>query len=125
MRYGTLTMRCTLCAALFLNGCAQTTSSSADPNVLAEKVTRAVYSNDLNAVLGDFDEDLKKQVTRREIGALSDKMHLLGEVKSLTQRAADPEKGRYDYEVVFEHGKMTERIRLDPNGKVGAYRLDF
>jgi hypothetical protein len=112
-------------AALLLSGCAGgATQGSAEPPKIAEKITWAVYADNFEAVLGFFDDDLKKQVTRTDLGSLSDAMHRLGEIKSVTERSAEPDKGRYDYDVAFERGKMIARIRLDPSGKVGAYRLE-
>lgn len=102
-------------------GCAQQAKSN--PAALTEKITRAVYANDLETATADFDDDLKKEVTRANMGTLSDTMHQLGAMKGITQRSADPDKGRYDYDVTFERGAMIAQIRLDPSGKVGAYRL--
>jgi hypothetical protein len=112
------------CVALFLSGCAHSADQNASrPAVVAEKITRAVYAGNLDAAVADFDDDLKKQAERTGVGALSDTLHKLGEIKSVAQRSADPDKGRYDYDVIFEHGTMIAQLRLDPSGKVSAYRL--
>lgn len=113
-----------LCAAVLVSGCAGASHGASDATKLAENITRAVYADNLDAVTAPFDNDLQKQVTRSDLGLLSDKMHQLGEIKSITQRSADPDKGRYDYDVTFERGAMIAQMRLDPNGKVGAYRIE-
>jgi hypothetical protein len=101
-------------------GCA---SSSSDPAAMAEKITRAVYANDFDATTADFDDDLKGQVTRAEVGAISDKLHDLGDFKQFSQRSANADTGRYDYDVTLDRGSVVVQLRLDPSGKVGAYRV--
>jgi len=96
---------------------------SGAPQNLADQTTKAVYNVDLNGTQAHFDDDLKKQVTRAEIGALSDKMHALGGYNGLKPTASDPDKGRYDFEADFDHGVMMVEMRLDPTGKIGAYRI--
>lgn len=106
--------------AIALSACAPKSDS---PLALADDTTKAVYNVDLDATQAHFDDDLKKQVTRADVGALSDKMHALGAYKGLTQKSADPDKGRYDFEAAFDHGIMLVQMRLDPSGKIGAYRI--
>ena len=62
-------------------------------------------------------------MTRGQLGEISDRMHSLGDLKSFTQRSADPDKGRYDYDVSFTNGAMLVQLRVDPDGRVGAYRV--
>ncbi|HEY0798661.1 MAG TPA: hypothetical protein VGD50_05895 [Candidatus Baltobacteraceae bacterium] len=101
-------------------GCA---GNSSDPNGLADKITRAVYANDYDATTADFDDDTKKAVTRAEVGALSDKLHALGDIQQITPRTSDADKGRYDFTVALDHGSALVQLRLDPDGKIGAYRV--
>src|SRR5471030_761490 len=95
----------------------------AAPQTLADQTTKAVYNADLDGTQKNFDDSLKKQVTREQIGKLSDKMHALGTYKGLKPTASDPDKGRYDFEADFDNGVMVVEMRLDPNGKIGAYRV--
>jgi hypothetical protein len=104
--------------AFALSGCGH-----AAPKDLAAQTTQAVYNVDLAGTQANFDDDLKKQVTREQVGALSDKMHALGDYKGLKPTASDPDKGRYDFEADFDHGVMVVEMRLDPTGKIGAYRI--
>ncbi|MGP6159207.1 MAG: hypothetical protein ACLPYS_17150 [Vulcanimicrobiaceae bacterium] len=108
-----------LAGALWLAAC----SSGSDPGALAEKITRAVYANDLDSTVASFDDQTKKVVTRSQLGVISDRMHALGDIKSFAQRSAEPDKGRYDYDVSFSNGIMLVQLRVDPDGKVGAYRV--
>jgi hypothetical protein len=100
-------------------GCA----NSGDPSALAEKITRAVYANDFDGSTADFDDTLKGEVTRAEVGAISDKLHDLGDIKQFSQRSANADTGRYDYDVTLDRGSVVVQLRLDPSGKVGAYRV--
>ena len=100
--------------------CAQPSATSSAQN-LAEKVTRAVYDNDLDATVAKFDDATKKSITRSQLGLMSDKMHELGQIRTFTARNADPDRGRFDYDVAFTGGQLLVQMRLDPTGKVGGY----
>jgi hypothetical protein len=101
-------------------GCAQHT---ADPQALADETTRGVYDVDLARATAYFDDALKTQVNRASVGQLSDQMHALGTYRGLKQVAAEPSKGRYDYEAAFDKGTLLVQIRIDPDQKLGAYRI--
>jgi len=94
-----------------------------DPAALADGTTRGVYDADYAKTTENFDGALKLQVTRGSIGQLSDQMHALGAYHGLKQTSSDPDKGRYSYEADFDKGKMAVEIRMDPTGKIGAYRI--
>jgi hypothetical protein len=106
--------------AIAAAGCGQHT---ADPQALADETTRGVYDVDLDRATAHFDEALKTQVNRATVGQLSDRMHALGEYRGLKQVAAEPNKGRYDYEAAFDKGTLLVQIRIDPDQKLGAYRI--
>ena len=90
---------------------------------MADAITRAVYANDLDATVANFDDETKKTVSRSEVGTLSDRMHALGTLDSLAPRSANADAGRYAYDAHFTSGMMLVEMRLDPSGKVGAYRV--
>jgi hypothetical protein len=94
-----------------------------DPMALADQTTRGVYAADYDATTARFDDALKTEVTRASIGQLSDQMHALGAYRGLKQTSADPDKGRYDYEAAFDKGTLLVELRIDPNQKIGAYRI--
>ena len=50
-------------------------------------------------------------------------MHALGDFQSLAPLNSAPDSGRYTYTANFEKGRMVVQLRLDPDGKVGAYRV--
>ena len=106
-------------SAAVLSACA----SVGAPQRLADETTRAVYANDRDAAVRNFDDDLKAQVMRAQVGALSDAMHMLGTYKGLKLVQSDADAGRYDFAANFDKGTMLVMIRLDPTGKVGAYRV--
>lgn len=90
---------------------------------LADGATRAVYNDDINGVTQNFDATLKSQVTRSEVGILSDQMHKLGDYKGLTYVSDDPAKNEYTYRAGFTNGSMPVVLKLDADGKLAAYRV--
>jgi hypothetical protein len=102
---------------LFLAACATN-----DPQSIATAVTRAVYSDNANAAAGYFDERTRPQVSRAGVGVLSDKMHELGAFNGLTLLANDSATREYTYRAAFAKGTMNVVVRLDPDGRIAAYR---
>ena len=105
--------------AIVACGCAQ----RIDPQTLADNATRGVYNVDYAQTTANFDDALKAQVTRASVGQLSDRMHALGAYHGLKPASSDPGKGRYDYEAAFDKGTMLVELRVDPDWKIGAYRV--
>jgi hypothetical protein len=110
----------TLLAGTALAGCS---GAGSNPQKTADDMTHAVYANDMAAFTSHFDEKTKATVTRSDLGALSDKMHQLGDLQNIAQHEAKPDEGRYTYDVNFSHGSMLVELRVDPTGNVGAYRV--
>jgi hypothetical protein len=108
-----------LAVALAVSGC----GAKSDPQALADDTTQGIYNADLDRTTAHFDEALKAQVTRASVGDLADKMHALGTYHGLKAVQSDPDKGRYDYDAAFDKGTMRIQLRLDPNQKIGAYRV--
>lgn len=90
---------------------------------MTDDATRGVYDVDLARTTAHFDDTLKSQVSRASIGEIADRMHALGTYHGLKALSSDPDKGRYDYQATFDKGTMLVQIRLDPNQKIGAYRV--
>ncbi len=93
------------------------------PAQLADRITRAVYANDLDTTLASFDDATKRAVTRTDLGALSDRMHALGTISAIKERSGNADTGRYEYDVTFTGGSLLVQMRVDPSGRVGAYRV--
>lgn len=89
----------------------------------ADRITRAVYDNDVDSATQNFDDAIKPQVTRTEVGIMSDQMHKLGDYKGLTHISDDATRNSYTYRGDFTNGSMNVVIRLDTDGKVAAYRV--
>ena len=89
----------------------------------ADGTTKAVYNDDVTGVTQNFDDTLKTQVTRSEVGILSDQMHKLGDYQGLTYVSNDPNKNEYTYRANFSKGTMNVVLRLDSDGRIGAYRV--
>ncbi len=90
---------------------------------LADSTTKAVYNDDPDGVTAHFDDQLKSQVTRTEVGILSDQMHKQGDYQGLTFVSTDPNKNEYTYRATFSKGSMNVVVRLDQNGEIAAYRV--
>jgi hypothetical protein len=100
-------------------GCARNVT----PQDLADATTRAVYSADYDGTTAHFDDALKTQVTRKSVGDLSDRMHAYGTYHGLKQVTSDPASGRYQYEASFDKGPIAVLLRVDPDGRIAAYRI--
>ena len=88
-----------------------------------DSVTKAVYSDDVDGVDANFDSSLKSQVSRGDVGTLSDKMHALGNYKGLTYLSTDAAKSEFTYRADFDKGSMNVVVRVDNDGKLAAYRV--
>ncbi len=94
-----------------------------DPSKIADQVMRAVYDNDMQGVTANFDSALAGQVTRASLGALSDKLHSLGQYQGLTETQINVPRREYTFDAAFDKGHATVAMRLDADGKVAAYRV--
>jgi len=111
-----------LFAALALAACGSN-SPGGGAQAAADSTTKAVYNDDPATVTQNFDDALKNQVTRSEVGILSDQMHKMGDYQGLTFVGSDPNKNEYTYRAGFTKGSMNVTVRLDPDGKFAAYRV--
>lgn len=118
---GAISKSSALLAALLLAACGSHPASGAQGS--AESTTKAVYDDDPAGVMANFDETLKSQVTRSEVGILSDQMHKLGRYNGLSYVSSDPGKNEYTYRAAFSNGTMNVVVRLDPDGRFAAYRV--
>ena len=103
-------------AVVALAGCASSESK------LAESTTRAVYENNIDSVTRNFTPDLAKQVSRAQLGQLSDLMHARGDYKGLTETGTEPD-GAIDYRADFTNGSLIVKMKIDPSGKISGYRV--
>jgi hypothetical protein len=109
---------CGIIAALALSAC-----GGSSPQTLADQTTRALYRGDRAGTVANFDDQLRPQVTRAQVGAISDAMHVLGNYKGLQMLDHDGTSGRYDFVAKFDKGTMLVMVRMDSNGRIGAYRV--
>ena len=105
-----------------LAGCGAS-ASAGSAQAAADTMTKAVYADDYDAVSSEFDSAMKSKISRGEVGMLSDKVHALGTYDGLTLVASDPVKNEYAYRATFSNGTTNVVVRLDPNGRLAAYRL--
>jgi hypothetical protein len=118
MRIATLAAAATLAVAIAAcgsggNGAAQST---------ADTITKAVIANDVATVQSNLDDGIRPTVTKTSVAALSDAMQKLGEYKGLTLLSSDATKNEYTYRADFASGTMNVVVKLDPDGKAGAYK---
>jgi hypothetical protein len=118
------TVRARLAGLVVLGLCACGGSAATSPEKVVNDTTAAVYNDDLNAIQSHFNADLRKQVTIDGVASLSQKLHSFGSYKGITQTAADPNGGRYDYSAAFDNATMAVHVRIDPDGHIAAYRID-
>ncbi len=90
---------------------------------LADSATKAAYNDDISALTQNFDDQLKTQVNRAQVGTLSDQMHELGDYKGLTFVSSDPAKNEFTYRADFTKGNANVVVRLDSDGKASAYHV--
>ena len=119
------TARAIACLALSatLASCGNSPASQAQSQ--ADTVTKAVYENNPASVQQNFDDALKRQVTRAQVGLLSDKLHKLGDYKGLTYVSNDGLKNEYTYRANFANGAAPVVLRFDADGKIAAYRISL
>ena len=106
-----------------LAACGGGGSGGGQAQSIADSATKAAYNDDSNALTQNFDDTLKTQVTRAQVGTLSDQMHELGDYKGLTFVSSDPSKNEYTYRADFTNGNANVVIRLDADGKASAYHV--
>lgn len=94
-----------------------------DPQSVANSVTRALYDNNATAVQPYFDDAMRPQVSRASVGVISDKMHALGSFNGLTLLGSDMTKHEYSYRGNFSKGAVNIVVRVDPDGRLAAYRV--
>ena len=91
---------------------------------MADGTTKAIYNDDYAAVTAKFDASLKSQVTRTQVGALSDRLHHLGNYQGLTLTDDDVAKNEYSYNAAFTGGTAKVIERLDGNGNLAAFQIE-
>jgi hypothetical protein len=107
--------------AVGLVACSQ--SRGGNPQDLATSVAQALYNNDFNGVVSDFDDALKAQATRTQVAVISDKMHSLGDFQGLTPTKSDDDTRRYWFDAKFSKGLMSVEMREHANGQIAAFRI--
>lgn len=115
----------TLLALAGLAACSNAAAGPGSAQSTADAVTKAIYADDINGVDANFDTPLQSQVTRAQVGALSDKMHAMGNYKGLTYMNDTPAKSEFMYRANFDKGFANVVIREGQNGKLSAYRVVF
>lgn len=108
---------------LTLAGCAGQGAGGGSESSIADNATKAVYDNDYVGLTDKMADSLKPQVTRAQVGVLSDKMHAMGEYQGVTQTSNDTVARRSRYTAKFAKGTMMIDMVLDANNKIIGYHV--
>jgi len=101
------------------NGATGGTGGSAQD--AADSITRAALNDDYNGVTTNMDATIRGKVARSQLGAMSDKLHKLGDYRGVSLVSSDAAKNEFTYRAQFSKGFANVIVRLDSNGKVAAY----
>jgi hypothetical protein len=106
-----------LIAMIPLSACAS------GPAATAEKMTRAMYADDVAGATAPMDADLVKKVSASDIGELSESMQKLGTMHSFTLSKSAVDERKYEYVAQFDKGTMNVDVAFDTDGKVSDFRV--
>jgi hypothetical protein len=82
----------------------------------ADRITRAVMSNDLQPVQADIAKGIA--ITRVQVAQWSDELNGQGKLLSIKETPNDCAPGWHCFDVKFDKREYVERMRFDENGKV-------
>ncbi len=103
-------------AALSVAGCSGQNRNERE----ADKITRAVISNNMEPVMGDLDPAIKGQITRVRVAELSDELNQQGAYQGLKQTAAPwcNSTVYVCFDVKFATRPYREEMKVGSDGKV-------
>ncbi len=86
----------------------------------ADKITRAVISNNMAPVMGDFDPAIKGEITRVRVAELSDELNQQGAYQGLKQTTSAwcNRPGYLCFDVNFAKRQYHEVMKVGSDGKV-------
>lgn len=90
---------------------------------LADAATQALYADEPGQVSAHFDAPIAGRVSRAQVGAISDKMHALGDYHGLREVGGVLRRNEYTFEAQFGRGVMIVVVRVGDDGKLAAYRI--
>jgi len=87
----------------------------------AEKITRAVMSNDLTPVKNDIAPGVN--ISRVQIAEWSDELSDQGKLESIKENDAGCDPGFHCFDVKFAKSAYHEELAMDDQGKVTQWRF--
>jgi hypothetical protein len=90
----------------------------------AREVTAALQHNDLATVQRYQNAETATEVNRERVGRAADTLAPLGNITGVKQTAVDGATRVYDFDLSFQHGKVHETIKFDPNQKIVRFHYD-
>jgi hypothetical protein len=109
--------RYALAALVFLAGCSFQNKYERE----ADKVTKAVISNDLGPVRDDIDPNV--HITRVQVAQWSDELSAQGKLESVKEVTSDCTPGWHCFQVKFEKRDYLESLRYNEQGKIVDWRF--
>lgn len=116
-----LTIAAVVAVALVLRACVFHESAF---EKIAREVTVALQHDDLATVLRYQNAETATEVNRERVGRAADALAPLGGLRGIKQTAVDNDTRVHDFDLSFEHGKVHETIKFDPEQKIVRFHYD-
>ncbi|MDQ2857943.1 MAG: hypothetical protein M3R53_04725 [Candidatus Eremiobacteraeota bacterium] len=91
----------------------------------ADRVTKAIASNNMSPVLGEFNALTRVQLSNRaKVGQLSDFVNRQGNFKRTKEDTPkDAQPGFHHFLAEFDKGNLSEDMMLDADGKIANFHV--
>ncbi len=116
-----LTILAVVLVAFFLRACFFHDNSF---EKVARDVTVALEHDDIATVLKYQNAETATEVNRERVGRAADALSPLGSFKDVKQTTVDNDTRVHEFELTFEHGRVHEKIKFDPAGKIVRFQYD-
>jgi hypothetical protein len=91
---------------------------------IARDVTIALQHDDLATVDKYQNAETAAQLDHARVGRAADALAPLGDLKSVKETDAVPDRRIYDFDLTFADGTLHEKIMFDPQNKIVAFHYD-
>jgi len=91
----------------------------------AREFTAAVQNNDYAGVTKLENTETAAEMGRGRLGRAADALGPLGKIRSVHENTPKDDGDRvHEFDITFEHGKVHEKIKFDPQDKVFKFAYD-
>jgi hypothetical protein len=91
---------------------------------IARDVTVALQHDDVATVMKYQNAETATEVNRERVGRAADALSPLGTFKNVKQTTVNNDTRVHDFDLTFEHGRVHETIKFDPEGKIVRFHYD-